>query len=188
MNGRSSEDKQMINSQTRYGNTRKKNLTLTIAGHDQIDTYAQAHSLTFSAAIETLALIGMEADLTALLIPLINTSVEKGMKRHFNRIAKLTILAAAESAMAHDLTTMLLLQTIRQEAVLHPDDFESRLPVSRDKKEALDSRIRDMYNQMRRLARQRQRRLLKRSLRELLTQLDGKSLDIATVDEEADNA
>ena len=178
----------MINSQTRYGNTRKKNLTLTIAGHDQIDTYAQAHGLTFSAAIETLALIGMEADLSTLLIPLINDSVEKGMQRNFNRMAKLTILAAAESAMAHDLTTMLLLQMVRQEAVRHPEDFEGRIPVSHDKDKPLDSRIRGLYDQMRQLAKQRQRRLLKQSLRDLLARLDGERLDIAAVDEEAADA
>lgn len=176
----------MINNQTRYGNTRKKNLSLTESGHDQIETYAQAHGLTFSAAIETLALIGMEADLSALLIPLINDSVEKGMQRNFNRMAKVTIMAAAESAMAHDLTTMLLLQIVRQEAVRHPEDFEDRMPVSLDKKETLDARIRALYNQMRRLARQRQRRLLKQPLRDLLTQLDGESLDIVAVDGEED--
>lgn len=178
----------MINTQTRYGNTRKKNLTLTEAGHDQIETYAQAHGLSFSAAIETLALIGMEADLSALLIPLINTSVEKGMQRHFNRMAKLAILAAAEAAMAHDLTTMLLLQMVRQEAVRHPDDFEARIPVSHDKGEPLDARIREMYNQMRHLARQRQRRLLQQSLRDLLARLDGEELDIADLDEESHDA
>lgn len=177
----------MINKQTRYGNTRKKNLTLTEEGHDQIETYAQAHDLTFSAAIEALALIGMKADLSALLIPLINTSVEKGMTRHFNRMAKLTILAAAEAAMAHDLTTMLLLQTVRQEAVHHPDDFESRIPVSRDREGTLDARIRKMYNQMRHVARQRQRRLLQQSLRDLLARLDGEELDIADSDEAGSN-
>jgi hypothetical protein len=174
----------MINKQTRYGNTRKKNLTLTEEGHDQIETYAQAHDLTFSAAIETLALIGMKADLSALLIPLINTSVEKGMTRHFNRMAKLTILAAAEAAMAHDLATMLLLQTVRQEAVQHPDDFETRIPVSPNQEEPLDARIRQMYNRMRQLARQRQRRLLRQSLRDLLARLDSDTLDIASLDEE----
>jgi hypothetical protein len=127
----------------------------------------------------------MEADLTALLISLINDSVEKGMQRNFNRMAKLTMMAAAESAMAHDLTTMLLLQIVRQEAVRHPEDFEDRMPVSLDKKETLDARIRALYNQMRRLARQRQRRLLKQPLRDLLTQLDGESLDIVAIDEEA---
>ncbi|MCA9936741.1 MAG: hypothetical protein KC415_22555, partial [Anaerolineales bacterium] len=139
---------------------------------------------TFSAAIETLALIGMEADLTALLIPLIDNSVEKGLKRNFNRLAKLTILAAAESAMAHDLTTMLLLQTVRQEAVRHPQDFETRIPVSLDRKKQLDARIRGMYNQMRQLARQRQQKLLQQSLRDLLNRLDGNELDIANSEKE----
>ncbi len=124
--------------------------------------------MSFSAAIETLALIGMKADLSALLTPLINSSVEKGLQRHFNRLAKLSLLAAAEAAMAHDVSTMLLLQTVRQEAVRHPADFEERIPVSHDKKDALDARIRALYNRMRRLARQRQQRLLKRPLTKLL--------------------
>ena len=175
----------MLNVQNRSGTTRKKTITLTDAGREQIQIFAKSHQMTFSAAIETLALIGMEADLTALLIPLIDNSVEKGLQRNFNRMAKLTILAAAESAMAHDLTTMLLLQTVRQEALRHPDDFETRIPVSRDRKQQLDTRIREMYNQMRRLARQRQRKLLQQSLRDLLNRLDSKDLDIANSDEEA---
>ncbi|KAA3664778.1 MAG: hypothetical protein DWQ04_03985 [Chloroflexi bacterium] len=175
----------MLNVQHRSGVTHKKTITLTDAGREQIQTFSDAHKMTFSAAIETLALIGMEADLTALLIPLINNSVEKGLQRNFNRMAKLTILAAAEAAMAHDLTTMLLLQTVRQEAVSHPEDFETRIPVSRDRKQQPDARIREMYNQMRRLARQRQRKLLQQSLRDLLNRLDGSELDIADSDEEA---
>ncbi len=175
----------MLNVQNRSGTTRKKTITLTDAGREQIHSFAKSHQMTFSAAIETLALIGMEADLTALLIPLIDNSVEKGLQRNFNRLAKLTILAAAESAMAHDLTTMLLLQTVRQEAVRHPDDFEIRIPVSRDRNQQLDTRIREMYNQMRRLARHRQRKLLQQSLRDLLNRLDSKDLDIVNSDEEA---
>ena len=162
----------------RYGNTRKKNLTLTLEGHDQINTYAQAHGLTFSAAIETLALIGMEADISSLLIPLINDSVEKGLRRHFNRLAKLSLLAAAEAAMAHDLTTMMLLQLIRHEAATNPANFEEVMQVSHDGEETLDGRIRAFYGEMRHLARHRQRRLLKKPLRELMARLDGDALDI----------
>ncbi len=177
----------MLNVQNRSGTTRKKTITLTDAGREQIQTFANSHQMTFSAAIETLALIGMEADLTALLIPLIDNSVEKGMKRNFNRMAKLTILAAAEAAMAHDLTTMLLLQTVRQEAVRHPEDFEIRIPVSHDREESLDARIREMYNRMRRLARQRQRRLLQKSLQDLLNRLGSEELNIVDLDEDGDD-
>ncbi|MFQ5419426.1 MAG: hypothetical protein ACE5EY_03580 [Anaerolineae bacterium] len=177
----------MKNSQNRYGKTRKKNLTLTQDGHDQIETYAQAHGLTFSAAIESLALIGMKADLSALLIPLINTSVEKGMQRHFNRMAKLTLLAATEAAMAHDLVTMLLLQFVRQEAVAHPHNFEEVIQVSHDPGHELDGRIRAIYQEMRRLARQRQRRLMQQSLRQLLARLDGDELEMVAATEEESN-
>ena len=76
----------MLNVQERSGATRKKTITLTDAGRGQIHTFAKTHQMTFSAAIETLALIGMEADLTALLIPLIHSSVERGMERQFNSI------------------------------------------------------------------------------------------------------
>jgi hypothetical protein len=168
----------------RYGNTRKKNLTLTNEGHDQIETYAKAHGLSFSAAMEALALIGMEADITSLLIPLINTSVEKGFQRHFNRIAKLSLIAAAESAMAHDMATIMLLQVIRHEAYEDPKDFEELLQVAHDSEETLDGRIRAFYLKMRTISRNRQRRLLKQPLREMMARLDGEELDIAEDDEE----
>ena len=154
------------------------------AGREAASTAATDQESSMQQRLNKYTTFRLEADLSALLIPLINSSVEKGMQRNFNRMAKLTMMAAAESAMAHDLTTMLLLQTVRQEAVRYPEDFEARMPVSLDKKETLDARIRALYNQMRRLARQRQRRLLKQPLRDLLTQLDGHSLDIVAVDEE----
>jgi len=171
----------------RYGNTRKKNLTLTLESHDQINTYAQAHGLTFSTAIETLALMGMEADISSLLIPLINDSVKKGLERHFNRMAKLSLLAAAEAAMAHDLVTMMLLQLVRHEAASHPANFEEVMQVSHESDETLDGRIRAFYGEMRHLARNRQRRLLKKPLRELMAHLDGDALGIDEEVREADD-
>ncbi len=173
----------MLNLQNRSGSTRKKSITLTDAGREQIQAFAQAHQMTFSATIETLALIGMEADLTTLLIPLIQSSVEKGMQRQFNRIAKLGLLAAAESAMTHDLATMLLLQLIRQEAVAHPADFEKVLEVYQGNHSPRDGRIRAIYQEMRTLARGRQRALLKKPLRELVAQLQGESLDVVSAEE-----
>lgn len=158
----------MLNVHSRYGNTRKKTLSLTHEGHDQIKKYAKAHGLSFSASIETLALIGMKADLTQLLVPLLNDIVAKGLARNFNRLAKLSIQAAAESTMAHDLTAMLLLQLIRQEAEQHPQDFEERLAVSHDPTDHHDFRIREVYNHFRHLARKRQKRLMSQPLKQLL--------------------
>jgi len=106
----------MLNTQKRYGHTAKKMITLTHEGRQQIQQFADAHDMNFSATIETLALIGMKADLTDLLIPLLREIVSKAIQRNFNRIAKLSLLGAAEAAMAHDLITMILLQLVRQQA------------------------------------------------------------------------
>jgi hypothetical protein len=161
----------LINAQSRYGKTQRKTVTLTKKGHGQIHAFAQAHEMSFSAAIETLALIGMKADLTTLLVPLLQDVVDKTLQRNFNRLAKLSLLAAAEAAMAHDLSTMLLLQTVRQEAVRHPQDFENRLGVSYAPDDTLDARIRAIYDEMRGLARKRQQRVLKRPLQDIITRL-----------------
>lgn len=176
----------MLDTHARYGNTAKKMITLTHEGREQLQQFADAHGMSFSAAIETLALVGMKADLTVVLVPLLQETVQAGLKRHFNRLVKLSFTAAAESAMAHDLVTMLLLQTVRQEAVRHPQDFESRIPVSDDPEEKLDFRIREIYNRMRRLARTRKQRLLLRPLNELLAEYVAESE--IEVGEEADDA
>jgi hypothetical protein len=163
----------MLDSQQRYGHTAKKMITLTHEGRAQIQQFAEAHGMNFSATIESLALIGMKADLTDLLIPLLREVVDKAMQRNFNRIAKLSLLGAAESSMAHDMATMLFLQFIRSEAYAHPADFEERLMVSYEAEDALDARIRQMYGEARKVARARQQRVLKTPLTELVTRLAG---------------
>jgi hypothetical protein len=163
----------MIDVHKRYGNTSKKMISITQEGREAIQTFADAQGMSFSAAIETMALVGMKADLTLLLIPLLREVVQAGLKHNFNRLVKLCLLGAAESAMAHDLVTMLLLQTVRQEAVRHPQDFESRMPVSDDPADLLDFRIREMYERMRRLARKRQQGLLRKPVAALLADYGG---------------
>lgn len=152
----------------RYGHTRKKLVSLTVDGRERIQAYADTHKLSFSASIEALALIGLETDFAAAVTPLLRETVQKALQRQFNRMAKLGLLAAAEAAMAHELVTILLLQHLRQEAVRFPQDFESRMAVSRDPAQTLDFRIREIYDRMRRLAKTRQQRILATPLRELL--------------------
>jgi hypothetical protein len=161
----------MLNAQKRYGRTQKKMISLTDDGRAQIQAFAEAHNMTFSAAIESLALIGMKADLTALLVPLLRDIVAKTIERNFNRMAKLGLIAAAEAAMAHDISSMLMMQTIRQEAVRQPADFEERMLVSYDPQDKLDARIRALYREARQLAQERRQRLLKKPLQELVSRL-----------------
>jgi hypothetical protein len=161
----------MFDTQNRYGNTGKKMITLTHEGREQIQQFADAHGMNFSATIESLALIGMQADLTALLIPLLREVVDKAIQRNFNRIAKLSLIGAAEAAMAHDQVTIMLLQLIRLEAYTHPEDFEDRMMVSFEPEDLLDGRIRKVYADMRGGARTRQQRILKAPLADLVARL-----------------
>lgn len=177
----------MFDTQQRYGHTAKKMITLTHEGREQIQTFADAHGMSFSATIETLALIGMKADLTALLIPLLREVVDKAMQRNFNRIAKLSLIGAAEAAMAHDLATMLLLQLIRQEALANPHDFEEVMQVSHDPADDLDARMRALYNEARQLAHARQQRILKTPMADLVARLTGLDEMPAEAEEEEDN-
>ncbi len=176
----------MFDTQQRYGRTAKKMITLTQTGREQIQQFADAHGMNFSATIESLALIGMKADLTALLIPLLREVVDKAMQRNFNRIAKLSLIGAAEAAMAHDLATMLLLQLIRQEALANPHDFEEVMQVSHDLADDLDARMRALYNEARQLAHTRQQRILKTPLADLVARLTGLDEAPAEGEEEED--
>ena len=85
--------------------------------------------------------------------------------------------------MAHDLTTMLLLQQIRQEAVRHPQDFEKIMEVGQGTAATQDGRIRAVYKDMRTVARGRQRALLKKPLRELIFQLQGEAVEVVSAEE-----
>jgi hypothetical protein len=161
----------MFDTQNRYGNTGKKMITLTHEGREQIQQFADAHGMNFSATIESLALIGMQADLTALLIPLLREVVDKAIQRNFNRIAKLSLIGAAEAAMAHDLVSTMLMQLIRLEAYNNPEDFEDRMMVSFEPEDLLDGRIRKLYADARSMAHTRQQRILKTPLADLVARL-----------------
>lgn len=161
----------MLNAHRRYGRTQKKMVSLTDDGRAQIQAFADAHNMTFSAAIESLALIGMKADLTVLLVPLLRDVVTKTIERNFNRMAKLGLIAASEAAMSHDISSMMMLQLIRREAAQQPTGFEERMLVSYEPEDKLDARIRTLYREVRQLAQQRRQRLLKTPLQELVSRM-----------------
>jgi hypothetical protein len=161
----------MLNAQTRYGRTNKKMISLTDEGRAQLQQYADVHGMTFSAAIETLALMGMEADLAKLLVPLLRDVVNKAIQRNFNRLAKLSLIGAAEAAMAHDLASLLMMQFTRSIAIMNPDDFESQMQISYEPEDLLDARIRRTHREICKVARNRQQRVLKTSLQALVEQL-----------------
>ena len=176
----------MLDSQKRYGQTSKKMVSLTHEGRKQIQKFADAHDMSFSAAIETMALIGMKADLTGLLIPLLKEITDKALQRNFNRMAKLGMIAAFEASLAHDLIRMILLQLIRQEAIRFPNDFEDRMVVSYDSGVALDDRIRALYGEMREYASRRSQRIMRTPVTELSKIWEEDAADNRFADEESE--
>jgi len=176
----------MLDSQKRYGQTSKKMVSLTHEGRKQIQKFADAHDMSFSAAIETMALIGMKADLTDLLIPLLKEITDKALQRNFNRMAKLGMIAAFEASLAHYLNRVILLQLIRQEAIRFPNDFEDRMVVSYDSGVALDDRIRALYEEMRESANRRAQRIMRTPVAELSKIWEEDSADTPFADEESE--
>lgn len=176
----------MIDSQKRYGQTRKKMVSLTHEGRQQIQKFADAHDMSFSATIETMALIGMKADLTDLLIPLLKEITDKALQRNFNRMAKLGLVAAFEASLAHYLNRVILLQLVRQEAIRFPDDFEDRMVVSYGSDDELDNRIRALYGEMRESASRRAQRIMRTPVEELSKIWEDDSGDESFTDEESE--
>lgn len=94
--------------------------------------YADGHDMSFSATVESLALIGMEDDLTKLSIALLGKVIRKALQPNLNRMVKLGLRDVAESAMAHDPDAMLLLQVVGLEAYRQADGFEDPMSSSRN--------------------------------------------------------
>jgi len=122
--------------------TYSKHIMLTEFGRQKIEEWAQHHDINFSAAIETLALMGLDDERSSYAIPALRATTLQGIKLSFNRIARLLSSIAMESAVARTMTEGVMLQLVREQAVAYPDDFEKRMRVSRDGRFPLDTRIR----------------------------------------------
>ena len=158
----------------RYGVTRKKHISITVDGHERIDTWARSQGISFSAAIETLALMGLSSDGATTFPVLTRDLLERIVGRQFNRFAKLLSLAAISAEAASLKTDVLLLQVVRQEAEAAPERFRETMTVSTDTEDTLAAQIRELRDQIRATAHQKAVQNLKTPLRqmELLLQLE----------------
>jgi hypothetical protein len=155
LNPADTEDVTVTDRQLRYGVTRRKHLTLTVVGHDQIARWAEDNNLSFSAAIEALALQTLEAETltisAVLLRSMVYTTVRSEFQKQFNRFAKLAGMAALgahESSLKLD---ALLLQIIRQEAEKNTE-FHQTMSVSTDPTDQQAARIRQFRDRLSSLA------------------------------------
>jgi hypothetical protein len=132
--------------QRRYDTTNQKTIYLTGVGWEKIEAWGRANNLNFSAAIETLALAGLEDESVAYHIPLLRTTTMQAMQLVFNRFASLLSDIAIEAAIARTMSEGLMLQWIREAAEDDPDDFEQTMRVQRNGRSQKDKRIRAFHD------------------------------------------
>lgn len=153
--------------QERYGKTVKKTVTLTTEAIDTIQEYADRHNLYFSAAIESLALMGL-GQVTAETLPrLIANVLERIFNRQFNRFAKMTARAAISAEEANQKADILVLQTFWREARSDPAGFENNLLISLEPHDRPDAQVRRMRDELSAEAHLSAVTLLKKPLAEL---------------------
>lgn len=148
----------------RYGATRRTHISLTYLAYDQIQAWAEAQGLTFSAALESLALMGLGQETAEALPHLVNSMLERLLARQFNRFAKLLALTALSAEEANLKLDNLLLNLIRQEALADPVHFVRNMAVSSDPHNRTAQQIRQMRAEIKRGAQAAALQRLKRPL------------------------
>ena len=146
--------------------TERKQIRLTPTGRERIQAWADEQDVSFSAAIEGLALAGLEDELVNILLPLLLSMLSRIVNRTYNRLAKLMATAAIEAGLASQAGQALLLQQIRTFAEAEPQDFTRRMQVSREAP-GLPRQIRQVHEQMLSHMRRQVVRQLKRPLAEI---------------------
>ncbi len=153
--------------------TWSKHVRLTEFGRARIETWAQANRLNFSAAIETLALMGLEDRRADYAIPALRATTLQGIRLSFNRLARLMSDIAIEAATARTMSEGVMLQLIRELAVDHPNDFEAAMRVRRDGGSPVDARIRRFHDELKDRVEQEAIQRLKRTMSRIDELFDG---------------
>jgi len=144
--------------------TYSKHVMLTEFGREKIEAWAQANGLNFSAAIETLALMGLDDERSSYAIPALRATTLQGIRLSFNRIARLLSDIAIEAAASRTMSEGIMLQLIRELAAEHPDDFTAMMRISRDGRDQAHSQIRAFHEDIKTNVEQEAVRRLKKSV------------------------
>ncbi len=144
--------------------TYPKTILLTAVGWEKIEAWAQTNHLNFSAAIETLALMGLADEQSSYVIPALRATTLQGIRLAFHRIARLLSDIAIEAATSRTMSEGLMLQLIRREAWEHPDDFEAVMSVSLNGRTQTDTRIRRFHEEVKTTVEKNAIRRLKKSV------------------------
>lgn len=141
-----------------------KHVRLTEFGRAKIEAWARANRLNFSAAIETLALMGLEDCRADYAIPALRATALQGIRLSFNRLARLLSDIAIDAAVARIMSEGVMLQQIRELAEARPEDFEAVMRVSRNSDSQTDVRIRRFHGDLKAHVEQQAIQRLRRSV------------------------
>ena len=130
--------------------TYKKGVYLTPAGQERIAAYARQKQINFSAATETLSLLGLKCDLSEAIVPLVREIMFQALQVYFNRFAKLLMRTAVEAGVSRTLAGELLLQFIRVTAKNNPEQFREVLQVGQGEADSLAGQIRTYFEDVNR--------------------------------------
>lgn len=130
----------------RSGKSFPKHVKLTEFGRNRIEAWAQTNNVNFSAAIETLALMGLEDQRADYAIPALRATTLQGLQLAFNRLARLLSIIATDAATSRMMSEAILLQIIRELADENLDDFEAMMRVPRNSRQQRDVRIRQFHD------------------------------------------
>jgi hypothetical protein len=107
---------------------------------------------TFSAAIETLARLGLGEPLATAILPVVLATLRSSVAAQFQRLAGLLSHAAIESATAARLAGATARLVIQDRAVARPKDFEDTI-FTEDPDDPIDQRVKQAWEHLKTVAR-----------------------------------
>lgn len=136
----------------RYGKTIRKHISLTPESVRAVETYARQQEISFSAALESLALLGLGNRSAETLPRLLSELLDKTLNRYLGRCNRLSTQAVMAAEEANTKADFLVLQTLWREARQDPTGFEEKLGVSLNPADQPDGRVRQLQQQVKELA------------------------------------
>jgi hypothetical protein len=116
----------------RRAGTRVKNICINDDARAAIQAWADQNGTTFSAAIETLALLGLGQSPATAMLAMVVSVVRRAVHGQMDRYGKLAAIAAIQSGMAANVSRASLRLAVQNRARARPQDFADTIFVSND--------------------------------------------------------
>ncbi len=157
----------------RLESTNRKQVRLTVQGEAQIQAWATEQGLTFSAAIEALALKALEEwdEEAQWQLGVLRSFALKTLNAGFDRLARLLLVMVYDVRYCKLMLETITLQIVRQTAELHPRDFDEVIQVSTDRRKSPDAQIRQTYTEWKEWVQMESKRDVRKAIRQALLEL-----------------